>query len=482
MMKPDFSPPARDGQVPKVAWMPDFRPPAPYGSTRLPRFPGWAAALGPGIVWLALAQGSGELIWWPYLCAKYGLGFLFLLTPACLLQYSVSYEVGRYSAMTGESIWRGFVRLNPVFGFVLWILMTLSFLWFGAFASAGGTAMAQLLNWPHLDDRGRSLFWACLTILIFSFALLTQKRTYAMIEKVMWAVAVVTLFGLVVSCSSSELRGQWPQFLHAMVRPQPLARPWDPADADRLLTAITFAGLGGFWILFYSYWILGKGVACAKDPAEAGKVPVDAEGSMRDGSRTWKRFLFVDVGIGLVGNILTTYMTCFLAYAILFPQGILPTEWRLAAEQCRFFEIAWGGFGRGLFLVVCAAFLCDTWLTTADGVARVHIEMIRFYFFRNSALDETKSYRAMILLLTAVTGMTMFLNQPGRLIVLSAIIGFVGTVVFTIALIVLVHGRLKPALPEPLKPGKVSLVFLCISALAYALLAAAYIKIKFWGG
>ena len=34
--------------------------------------------LGPGIVWMALAQGSGELIWWPYIIAKYGLGFLFL--------------------------------------------------------------------------------------------------------------------------------------------------------------------------------------------------------------------------------------------------------------------------------------------------------------------------------------------------------------------------------------------------------------------
>ena len=86
---------------------PNFRPPPPYGSTRLPLFPGWLVALGPGIIWMALAQGSGELIWWPYLCAKYGLAFLFILTPACLLQYAVTFEIGRYSALTGESIWRG---------------------------------------------------------------------------------------------------------------------------------------------------------------------------------------------------------------------------------------------------------------------------------------------------------------------------------------------------------------------------------------
>jgi len=40
-----------------------------------PAFPGFLKALGPGVVWLALAQGSSELIEWPYLVAKYGLAF-----------------------------------------------------------------------------------------------------------------------------------------------------------------------------------------------------------------------------------------------------------------------------------------------------------------------------------------------------------------------------------------------------------------------
>src|SRR5690606_34331521 len=117
----------------------DLSSPPPLGRTRLHPFPGWLAALGPGIVWMALAQGSGELIWWPYLTAKYGLGFLVLLTPACLVQYPVTYAIGRYSMLTGESVWRGFARVHPAFCFVLWLLMVVAFLWFGAFASAGGT-------------------------------------------------------------------------------------------------------------------------------------------------------------------------------------------------------------------------------------------------------------------------------------------------------------------------------------------------------
>ena len=65
---------------------------------------------------MALAQGSGELIWWPYMVAKYGLTFVCLLIPACLLQYPLNVEIGRYTLVTGESIFHGFIRLGRGFG------------------------------------------------------------------------------------------------------------------------------------------------------------------------------------------------------------------------------------------------------------------------------------------------------------------------------------------------------------------------------
>ncbi|MBM4244921.1 MAG: hypothetical protein FJ148_14085 [Deltaproteobacteria bacterium] len=452
----------------------DLSPPPPYGRGHLRPFPGWRAALGPGIVWMALAQGSGELIWWPYLCAKYGLGFLFLLAPACLAQWPVTFAIGRYSALTGESVWRGFARVSPAFCLVLWLLMAASFLWFGAFASAGGTALARLVDLPPFDDRGRALFWASVSIAIFATALLRGEKTYGLIEKVMWAVAVVTVIGLGVSVARPELRAAWPDFLRALIVPPGLARPFDPADRDRLLTAITFAGLGGFWTLFYSYWVLGKGMGV--EPAESGdgRLPEGGAGDAPLAAR-WRRGLVVDSGIGIVGNLLTTLMTCFLAFAILLPQGIVPDQWSLAAEQARFFELAWGGVGRAVFLVVAAAFLCDTWLSTADAVARVHVEMIRFFFLRDRFIDERRAYRAMIVVLTGVTVVTMFGAEPGPLIVLSALIGFVGTLGFVAALIVLQHWRLAPALPAELRPGRVSLGLLCGSLAAYTVLAIAYL-------
>jgi len=87
----------------------------PYRKASFPAFPGMIAVLGPGVIFMALAQGSGELIWWPLIIAKYGLTFLFLLLPACLLQFPVIYEIVRYTTLTGESICQGFMRLNRYF-------------------------------------------------------------------------------------------------------------------------------------------------------------------------------------------------------------------------------------------------------------------------------------------------------------------------------------------------------------------------------
>src|SRR6266576_2161416 len=227
----------------------------PFKRAPLPPLPNMLAALGPGVIFMALAQGSGELIWWPYIIAKYGLSFLFLLLPACLLQFPVTYEIGRYTVLTGESIFQGFIRLQRHFAFFLWILMTLSFLWFGAFAAAGGTSLAALTNFPAgWSARGQTLFWGYASMFVFLVAILLSKVIYQLVEAFMWGVALLTLVGLLWASANAEALHALPAFARGLFVPDlSMPRPWDSADATKLLTAITFAGLGGFWTLFYSY-------------------------------------------------------------------------------------------------------------------------------------------------------------------------------------------------------------------------------------
>jgi hypothetical protein len=441
---------------------------------------------------MALAQGSGELIWWPYLVAKYGLGFLFLLLPASFLQWPLSYEIGRYTLLTGESIWQGFMRLHAWFAFPLWILMLASFLWFGAFASAGGTALAQLTGFPaSLGTQGRTLFWGYASIAVFFVALMTSRHLYRFIERFMLVVAVVTLLGLIAACTHASVVAQIPTFLAGVFWPQTATRLWDPKDTSSLLTAITFVGLGGFWILFYSYWLKEKGVGMARvangtpDEAAAPLGSPPAVGWVPDTSlespqrlATWKRFLFVDSGIGLVGNLATTLMACLLAFALLTPKGLVPEGWDIATVQSEFFALRWGAVGKALFLVVAAAFLGDTWLSTADAVSRVNTDILLNFFKRPRKRSANWWYRFFLCLLTAITCATMPLAQPGPLIVLSAVIGFVGTVTFSIALLFLNYVVLPKQLPGFAKPGKLPMVLLSLSCVTYVVLAAAYLWLK----
>jgi hypothetical protein len=463
--------------------------PPPFKSAPLPPLVSVLAALGPGVIFMALAQGSGELIWWPYIIAKYGLAFLFLLLPACLLQFPVIYEIGRYTLLTGESIFQGFIRLNRFFALGLWILMTLSFLWFGAFASAGGTSLAALSNFPSgWSPKGQTLFWGYCSMAVFLTAILLSKVIYRFIESFMWGIALITVIGLLWASSNREALQALPSFLKGLlIPPSTMPRPWDPADATKLLTAITFVGLGGFWSLFYSYWMRDKGAGMAyymgslSGPITGKPETIPACGSTPSNDeglghvRRWNKYLLCDVAIGIGGNLLTTLMTCLLAYALLFPKGLIPQGWELAVVQSRFFEASWGIIGKIIFLIVAAAFLSDTWVATIDAVSRIHTDFVYAFFPRSQSISVRTWYLIFLFLLTAITSLTMGFAEPGPLILLSAVIGFVGTVLFSVALIFLNHLYLPRHLPALARPGRANLACLILSCAAYVVLAVLYL-------
>ena len=86
-----------------------------------------------------------------------------------LLQFPVTYEIGRYSAHRRKHL-SGIHSLQRHFAFFLWVLMTLSFLWFGAFTAAGGTSLAALTDFPAgWPPRGQTLFWGYASMAVSSW-------------------------------------------------------------------------------------------------------------------------------------------------------------------------------------------------------------------------------------------------------------------------------------------------------------------------
>ena len=436
----------------------------------VPPVPRLWAALGPGIVWLALAQGSGELYFWPYFAAKYGALYLCLLVPACVLQTPVNLEIGRYTMLTGESVFRGFTRLHPGFGLFMWAFFAVNFVLVGSFATAGGTALADIVPWPaSLDVRGRTLLWSYVITAIFAAALFVGRTAYRLIERFMLVVALTTAVGLVLASLHPKVLSQLPDFLRALVVPSGVPRPpADPRELEKFITMICYSGLGGFWSLFYSFWLREKGYGMAAyaghitSPLTGKKELVTPEAFRFEDTpenarrwRGWMRALFVDNAVGVLGNLFTTLLIALLAFATLHRDGVVPMGWRMAAEQGRFFGDLWGPAARIVFLVIAGCFLMDTWLAGVDAVARVHSEMLCTYSDRARAKGIRFWHYTFLAVMVAVTWAVLPVQEPDLVLTITGVMSLFAVAIFSAALFVLNYRRLPSLYPAWIRPGAV---------------------------
>lgn len=463
---------------------------------RLPKMPGLWLMLGPAFVWAAIAQGSGELIWWPYFSAKYGLAFVGLLLPASMIQFFVNREVSRYTAITGKGIWSGFLSLGKFFTYPLFLLCFVNFLWLGGYASAGGTALFELTHFPSgFADRSGTLFWAYVLMIGFSAIFLFSKVIYKSLENFMKLVSAITVLGLIFSALQPQVRIVAGEFFKSFFNPTSIRWPnsWEVSDSSHLVTAIAFAGMGGFLNLLYSYWMKDKGVGMAeytskitgllvkeKDPPAGGEDQdltfVDNEQN-RIRWQGWLKFLNFDSLLAVSINAITAGLTTLLAFAILFPQGIFPTGWKITVVQAQFFESSLGFWGRILFLIVASAFMIDTWVGLVDGVAR------QFADFIVKVKSFGKSFRFWyyfwLLFLIITSLITITFAQPGVLITIVGVISIFAFVFYIPALWYLNYIKLPKIYPEFIRPKKWEHITLWGTWLFYTIVAVWYLVIVF---
>ena len=70
-------------------------------------------SVGPGVIGLGLAIGSGEWLLGPAVIVNYGVVLLWITTVAVTLQVLLNVEMARYTLATGEPIVTGFMRTRP---------------------------------------------------------------------------------------------------------------------------------------------------------------------------------------------------------------------------------------------------------------------------------------------------------------------------------------------------------------------------------
>ena len=460
---------------------------------KIPKMPGLLFMLGPAFVWAAIAQGSGELIWWPYFAAKYGVAFVGLLLPASLIQFFINREVSRYTAITGKGVWSGFLSLGKLFAYPLFFLCFINFLWIGGYASAGGTALFELTHFPiNFSDRAGTLFWAYALMASFSAIFVFSKVIYKFLENFMKLVSIVIVVGLIFTAFQPQVRVATSEFFKYFFNPLTVSWPktWEASDASHLVTAIAFAGMGGFLNLLYSYWMKEKGVGMAKYSAKLSgflvkeeEVEIEKDLMFEDNEedkinwKSWLKFLNFDSLLAVLINALTAGLTTLLAFAILYPQGIYPTGWKIVVVQAEFFRSSLGVIGGILFLIIASAFMINTWVGLVDGVARQFADFV--VKVKSGGKGFRFWYYLWLVFLILSSFVTVNLAQPGILITIVGVISIFAFVFYIPALWYLNYIKIPQKYPSFIKPKKWESATLLFTWLFYVTVAGGYLIIVF---
>ncbi|HUT33396.1 MAG TPA: Nramp family divalent metal transporter [Planctomycetota bacterium] len=237
-----------DEVVPDAVFPSGALPPLKYGN--LPEPIPLRRMIGPSVILLGAAIGSGEFVLWPYIVSHWGFGIWWACMLGLLTQFWVNMEIERYTLATGESTVTGFVRLWKHWAWVFLLCNTIPWAWPG-WAMGGATCLSFLVG-------GKPVIYGVGSMLLIGAVLSLGPVLYKTVERlqlVMVAallVFILILFVAVVRMDSiAQMASGAVRFGHI---PEGIALPF-------LLGAIAFAGAGGSLNLAQSNYIKDKSYA-----------------------------------------------------------------------------------------------------------------------------------------------------------------------------------------------------------------------------
>jgi hypothetical protein len=461
----------------------------PWGRAALPAPPpftlrGVLATVGPGVIALGIAIGSGEWLLGPSVIVRYGPTLLWITTVAVLLQVLLNLEMARYTLYTGEPIVVGYMRTWPGPGFWGWTYSALCFLQIGwpgwALASATATAALVLGRLPEQGDArlvillGYATFAVCLVIVTLGRKI-ERSLEWAMWFMMAWVFAYLLALDLTtVSATNWARLGRGLTSFGAF--PEGVDWPLIGAFA-------AYSGLGGMSNVFITHWMRDKGFGMAATvgyiPGALGeRVGLPACGNVFEVSpeslgawRRWWKFLNVDQwGIFALGSILGMSLTCVLTLQYV-PAGSVVGDWAVAGMQAAKIAEALGPVFWSLTLFCGLWILFSTQLGNMEGVPRMVTDIL---WCGSAAVRRWRGGDVRVVYFTVLAVFAVWacialgLIRPLVLIVIGA--NAAGVIFFITSIHTLVVNR--KFLPRELRPSLWREAALVLCALFYASFAA----------
>lgn len=448
----------------------------PLNKKDLPGAPKWSKAIGVGIVIMGMAMGTGELILWPHLTVKFGLGILWLALIGITLQYFINQEVIRHTMATGESFFTTSGRViywSPIFWLIAAILL---YIWPG-WAGMLGTILSELFGF------GSYMVWAWLSLFLILIITFKGKRAYEVLELGLKIIVPVFIILLIVisffNLSFENIKESMLGLLNFGYIPKKI-------DINVLLGAIVFAGAGGMLNLCVSLWYRDKQAGMA---AYEGRITNPISGKTEAigiiGStfletnenisrwKGWMRYVYIDQGIifwflGIIALVLLSLN----ANVILGPLGIIPEGAKVATEQAKIFSSQFGNIGRIIYLIMAYLMLFSVMWTVIDALARIITDIIHTnsregrlarYFMWLREISIHHLYYGSIILIIFIQAILIPWNQPIVFLIISSVLGGVTMAIYTPFLLYLNNKKLH----KEIRPGIITNLFMFSASIFY---------------
>jgi hypothetical protein len=409
--------------------------------------------LGPSVLLLAGALGSGEFVLWPYITSQVGLTLVWLTLLGVLTQYFLNMEIERYTLATGETAVTGFTRLWKPWGLLFIVMTIVPWAWPG-WATGGTTTLSFALGFS-----ADAIPYITIGVLVLIGAVLTVSPVvYRTVEKIQFLmVALIALF--VVYAAIFLIGGEGYAALgRGFVEVDKIPDGVGTIGAATLLGAIAFAGAGGAMNLAQSNWVRDKGLGMGAllpkivSPLTGEEVAAPTTGYFfrRDAEnmRRWNAWWKVANREQFTTFFVIGAITLFLFMALTF----VTVGTGVAEESFDFIEVQGEALGdaRGAWLsttfwLVGTVVLFSTNLAVLDMVGRITADVLKTGALKDSQTwTESKLYFVTVWLEIAFGSIILLsgVTQPIVLLVIASALNGLVMFVYSCLLIQLNRGML----------------------------------------
>jgi hypothetical protein len=428
--------------------------------------------VGPGIIVLGAAIGSGEFLLGPATFVRHGLTLLWVTSLASLLQTVFNTELMRYTMATGEPACTGFMRTRPHATFWAWFYAALYFLqvgWPGWAGAASGAIFFLFTKRLATPADASIVYWIGIgTFLVCVAVLLVGRRIERTLEVLNWllVVAILGSFAVLVVIFVAPETFIAAVAGHLGFDPGTGRFVFLPEGVDFFLLAAVaaYSGAGGVINITLSNWARDKGYGMGGVtgyiPAAVGGTKVNLAHSGVTFTpdernlarwRGWWRIVRVDQwGIFFVGAVLGMVLPALL-YLTFLESGQDIRGLGIAATLANGMEARIPLMG-GVIAFMGAWVLFKTQLDILEALVRASTDILwtgskRIRDWRGG--DVRRVYYFVLGLVVVWGAFALGVAQPIFLLQLSANIA---SVVFVISAIHLLYINTRLLAPE-LRPG-----------------------------